>query len=214
MGIQLAPIEGTPYAGGTATGVIYLDANGLQRTDGSTIDASGNLTVGGDIQGPGTGRLALGNKANGYVEVTESVDNTGIRFGQGGSSKILLRSSELRASVDGAMDLGGIGHRWQNVWTGILNAVAPAITDTPLVVNGAVGQTADLATIGDVTIDAASNVATDGDITANGNLTLPSPTVPASSSATGVAGTVSWDADYIYVCTATDTWKRVAIATW
>jgi len=37
---------------------------------------------------------------------------------------------------------------------------------------------------------------------------------PASASASGVAGTIAWDADYIYVCVATDTWKRVAIATW
>ena len=37
---------------------------------------------------------------------------------------------------------------------------------------------------------------------------------PASASATGNAGDICWDADYIYVCTATDTWKRVAIASW
>lgn len=37
---------------------------------------------------------------------------------------------------------------------------------------------------------------------------------PASATATGVAGTITWDADYIYVCTAANTWKRVAIATW
>lgn len=37
---------------------------------------------------------------------------------------------------------------------------------------------------------------------------------PASAAAAGVAGTVVWDANYIYVCTATNTWKRVAIATW
>ena len=37
---------------------------------------------------------------------------------------------------------------------------------------------------------------------------------PASAAATGVAGTIVWDASYIYVCTATNTWKRVAIATW
>lgn len=37
---------------------------------------------------------------------------------------------------------------------------------------------------------------------------------PASASATGVAGTITWDASYIYVCVAEDTWKRVAIATW
>lgn len=38
--------------------------------------------------------------------------------------------------------------------------------------------------------------------------------VPASASAAGAAGQVAWDADYFYVCTATDTWKRVAVATW
>lgn len=37
---------------------------------------------------------------------------------------------------------------------------------------------------------------------------------PASASATGTAGEVAWDADYIYICTATNTWKRVAISTW
>lgn len=37
---------------------------------------------------------------------------------------------------------------------------------------------------------------------------------PASATATGTSGMIRWDANYIYVCTATDTWKRVAIATW
>ncbi len=37
---------------------------------------------------------------------------------------------------------------------------------------------------------------------------------PASAGAAGVAGTIAWDADYIYVCTATNTWERVAIASW
>jgi hypothetical protein len=37
---------------------------------------------------------------------------------------------------------------------------------------------------------------------------------PASASAAGIAGTIQWDASYIYVCTAANTWKRVAIATW
>lgn len=41
-----------------------------------------------------------------------------------------------------------------------------------------------------------------------------SPTAPSSASDTGTAGEIRWDANYIYVCTATNTWKRVAIATW
>lgn len=47
---------------------------------------------------------------------------------------------------------------------------------------------------------------------------LASPTIsgsaPANASATGVAGTVVWDSSYVYVCVATNTWKRAAIATW
>jgi hypothetical protein len=37
---------------------------------------------------------------------------------------------------------------------------------------------------------------------------------PASAAATGNAGDIAWDADYIYVCTATNTWKRTALSTW
>jgi hypothetical protein len=37
---------------------------------------------------------------------------------------------------------------------------------------------------------------------------------PAEASATGTIGTIAWDTGFIYVCTATNTWERVAIATW
>jgi len=38
--------------------------------------------------------------------------------------------------------------------------------------------------------------------------------VPASASSKGNVGEIAQDGSYIYICTATDTWKRVAIATW
>lgn len=38
--------------------------------------------------------------------------------------------------------------------------------------------------------------------------------VPASASASGTAGNMAIDSSYLYICVATDTWKRVAIATW
>ena len=37
---------------------------------------------------------------------------------------------------------------------------------------------------------------------------------PSSSSDTGDAGSICWDENYIYVCTATNTWKRSPISTW
>lgn len=48
----------------------------------------------------------------------------------------------------------------------------------------------------------------------NTDLQISQPTVPVSAAATGAAGQVAWDNDYLYVCVATDTWKRVAISTW
>lgn len=38
------------------------------------------------------------------------------------------------------------------------------------------------------------------------------PSTPSGPSATGTAGQIAVDANYIYVCTATNTWKRVAIS--
>ncbi len=39
-------------------------------------------------------------------------------------------------------------------------------------------------------------------------------TAPASAGAAGVTGEIRIDASHIYICTATNTWKRIAIATW
>lgn len=41
-----------------------------------------------------------------------------------------------------------------------------------------------------------------------------SDTVPASSSSTGTAGMLAYDINYLYVCVATNTWKRVVISAW
>ena len=67
MAIQLAPIEGTPYAGGTATGVIYLDANGLQRSNGPVWTGT-SLNVGGECTVSPTGTAYFEIK-NGYTQL-------------------------------------------------------------------------------------------------------------------------------------------------
>ncbi len=47
----------------------------------------------------------------------------------------------------------------------------------------------------------------------NGDLIIKSKT-PATAGAAGTQGEIAWDSDWIYICTATNTWKRVGIATW
>jgi hypothetical protein len=45
-------------------------------------------------------------------------------------------------------------------------------------------------------------------------INVPVTRTPASAGAPGTAGDICWDSSYIYVCIATDTWKRSPIATW
>ena len=37
---------------------------------------------------------------------------------------------------------------------------------------------------------------------------------PATAGAAGTAGNIAYDSNYLYVCVASNTWKRVAISTW
>lgn len=65
---------------------------------------------------------------------------------------------------------------------------------------------------------AAAEVArftSDGDLQLTGDtVRLPTERTITNANDTGVKGDICWDSSYIYVCVATDTWKRVAIATW
>jgi len=45
-------------------------------------------------------------------------------------------------------------------------------------------------------------------------LNIPVARTPATAASTGTTGDICWDSSYIYVCVATDTWKRAGIATW
>jgi hypothetical protein len=100
-------------------------------------------------------------------------------------------------------------------------------TDAVRFVSGAAGSTNattairnkwyvmdDLSTTPLLTITEAGAATFAGAVTIAGTVIHTLSATPASASAAGTVGTMSWDANYIYICTATNTWKRVAIATW
>jgi len=68
-------------------------------------------------------------------------------------------------------------------------------------------------------IDSATGLritlAQNGDFTVHGDtLNISTQKTPASAAAAGVKGDFAHDTGFLYICTATNTWKRVAIATW
>lgn len=73
-----------------------------------------------------------------------------------------------------------------------------------------------------IKVDEICNFAENGAVSAIEGLTIPSgkkltlsgARTISSSTDTGTEGEICWDADYLYVCVGTDTWKRIALATW
>ena len=124
---------------------------------------------------------------------------------------------------------GITGYYWNKLTIGGLGAGITAILDLYAGVNEInagklIGRDGAVGTAGEVAIQVKRNgdapidrlVLSDGAVTlsANTSLIVTTSQTPASAAATGTAGTIAWDSGYLYVCTATDTWKRVAIATW
>lgn len=69
-------------------------------------------------------------------------------------------------------------------------------------------------TINATDTDLTTTLTVAGDTTLNGELFVPAPTVPPTATSTGAVGQIAWDANYIYVCIATNSWKRTPITTW
>lgn len=61
-------------------------------------------------------KTILGTKTNGFVEVRETADSTGLVFGQGGGNAIFLRSTEFRPATDDSLNLGASSYRWNDIY--------------------------------------------------------------------------------------------------
>ena len=59
-----------------------------------------------------------------------------------------------------------------------------------------------------------TNLQVSGNLAVFGNTFVLSTYVPTLANSTGSAGQVIWDSNYIYICVATNTWKRANVAAW
>ncbi len=95
-----------------------------------------------------------------------------------------LNNTNGRARTDQTLLFGGTG-------TGI-SAVSAGVIG--------IGTGAEASTAGSLSLT---------NLTASGNVAVA--TQSPASGAAGTAGTITWDTGFIYICTATGVWKRVAI---
>jgi hypothetical protein len=66
-----------------------------------------------------------------------------------------------------------------------------------------------------LTTPTITNPVITGSVTINGNNAVNrNAAVPATATSTGIVGQVAYDSTWFYVCTAANTWRRVALSTW
>ena len=218
-----ADVTGLTFAatGDTAAGdnasMGYTAAEGLILTgQGSTSDvtikndadttvlsiATGTTTVAmaGAVTVAGAAVVGSATVVSGYDAAVVGAGSTDVLIGSTDASGVTL-------VLDGNSNGDGSGGDYayiQHVSTG-LGFNVPGTQTLKLQVGGTSEMTMDATT---------TTIATNDLVVTAGVVIITTPTTPASAAATGTIGTIAWDTGFLYICTGTDTWKRVAIATW
>ena len=195
----------------SGTGRVFVNSSG------NIIDVRGNGTFTGNATARQTidftntgGQLYSGvessaggsvfTDSSAYAGIIGTNNSTNLQFGTNGT---------IRATITSAGNVG-IGTTSPG---GTVDIKAAAST-APLIVQGPSTEFARIDSSARLLVGTSSD--SGGALfQVNGDrIRIGTAKTPASASATGAAGEICWDANYIYVCTATNTWKRTAIATW
>ena len=209
-----AGIVGNIYTGGTAYHPITA-TDIITPYQTNTVSFNSNTAVrlptGGNIARPGSptsGQIRYNTDSNtvefyngvGWIGVVTNITSQNFS-GNGVSATFTLNQSTTQdavlVNINGTLQQPGYGY----TVTGnqITFSEVPLTTDQIDVRYMAVASI-------------ASNGTFSGDVSVTGNITLTgllsAPQTTKASNAVGTTGQMCWDANYIYVCTATNTWKR------
>lgn len=165
------------------------------------------------------GQLEVGAGAGGYqLDVatnTNAQEDLRFRNTNAGASTALRFLMQVSGGGDSYFQFGGNGFEW---------AIGKDNTDDSFAIATLSAGDPILGTNNVVTILTSGNVGigtVSPTISGTGKLHMGANTfrldtarTPATAGAAGNAGDICWDASFIYVCTATNAWERVAIASW
>jgi hypothetical protein len=185
----LTSLTGANVTGTVANATYSITADTVANATQSNITSVGtlvSLSSSGNITGANLN--AIGNVTGGNVISTDFMKALTIQA----TGNLTGGNANIINSVN------AVNGNFTNVAATITTATQPYITS--------LGTLANLSVTGNVTV---------GQLSTTGNLsvgnTLSSLPQTKAANAAGIAGEICWDSDYIYVCTATNTWKRAQL---
>lgn len=222
-GVDTAVIENTSFHGCQGATLIALAEEGGVPCNNITIGPNRHTASGGNIGGYVAGTTSqthcqiLGRQStNGAVDTItgawQVVSNVAGNFGIG------TGAPQKRFVVSNAGTNGFEVEPGEGDYTRVLSynrdsgAYTPALWEASEhrhLVNGSEKTRLTATGLGIGTSSPTAPLDISGD-----TLRVRTAKTPASASATGNQGDWCWDSSFLYICTATNAWKRVAIASW
>ena len=151
--------------------------------------------------------IGLGVSVSGIITATDFIKADGSPVGGGGLGTAITGSNSIYY-VDNVLGIGAT-----------LTVTVPDTTGN----NIAYTQQPEISVNGDADLIISDGddllldvlgIGTDSVVsTISGEVTLEG-TAPTTATDSGVAGNIRYDDNYVYVCIATNTWKRSALSTW
>ncbi len=186
--VGLSPANANVTISPSGTGTVTISPAG-----GLTIAPATSLSISPTVVGT-INNVNIGATTRGTGAFTTLDANGNVTLGDASGDAININGTTL---VNAPMSFTGAASHL--TLTGELRGPASFIIDP--------------ATVGDDT----GTVTIRGSLTVNGVNTadrLKNTAAPATASSTGTAGDIRYASGFLYVCVATNTWQRVAIATW
>jgi hypothetical protein len=184
--------------------------------------SSGNLSVTGNISGGNIFGTIIGNIANAVFANTagtvttnaqSNITSLGVLSNLSATGNINTSGNLVAVNTVSAATVRGVTVQASgNITAG--NANISSSVNTLTVFTSSVTTTnlsAQSINSNNISTSAllSNTISTTGNVTVGG--TAGSPLKTKASGDTGTAGQITWDANYIYVCVATNTWKRAAL---
>lgn len=206
------------------TGSHYL-SNGASIIDFNTTDETTNYERAMHYWNSNVYTIATqtgGSGSSRQLQIT--ANNVSLTLRPGGASGVGLYQFNSGTSVSGGHGVRATGTFSANSSLNVAFSVEPTMNQsstagyTGLLVNvteTATGSGSKL--LADFQVGGTSKfkISNTGKITTSGNvINVATAKTPSSASDTGTTGDIAWDTNYVYVCTATNTWKRSALSTW